>query len=276
MIDFRNREFVGSGDRRSLFDCYIDEHSKAVIIFIHGFKGFKDWGAWGLMEKEFIAEGFGFVKFNMSHNGGTVEEPIDFPDLDAFGKNRYSYEVNDLSIMVGEVQRLLKSELKKEIPIYLLGHSRGGGIAILQGSGDPRIKKIISLAGISDISGRFPQGDELEQWENDNVIYVENARTNQAMPLYYSLYLDFVVHDIDLDIEIASRGLDIPFIQIHGDQDDSVEIEEGELIAEWTQTRLQVIQGADHTFGMSHPWKKADLPNHMKQVVKLCIDFFNT
>ena len=58
--------------------------SNPLIIFCHGYKGFKDWGAWNLMAEAFAKIGFCFIKFNFSHNGGTIEQPIDFPDLEAF------------------------------------------------------------------------------------------------------------------------------------------------------------------------------------------------
>ena len=39
-----------------------------IIIFCHGYKGFKDWGAWNLMANAFVEAGFCFIKFNFSHN----------------------------------------------------------------------------------------------------------------------------------------------------------------------------------------------------------------
>lgn len=275
MIDFKNKVFTGSADRKSLYDCHIKEDSKAVVIFVHGYKGFKDWGAWNIMEKEFVDNRFGFVKFNMSHNGGTINEPIDFPDLESFGNNRYSYEVFDLNAIITLVSELLEKDVRKALPIYLFGHSRGGGVSIIQAYGDERIKKVVSLAGISDIASRFPEDETIEKWEETNVITVHNGRTKQEMPLYYSLYLDFVVHHIDLDIEIACRGLNIPFMQIHGDKDESVSISEGQQISEWTHTDLQVIKGAGHTFGAREPWESKELPVHLQQAVDKCIEFFN-
>jgi predicted dienelactone hydrolase len=72
-----------------------------LVIFCHGYKGYKDWGAWNLVADEFVKKGFSFVKFNFSLNGGTIENPIDFPDLSAFSQNTHSQEVKD-------VGRLLK------------------------------------------------------------------------------------------------------------------------------------------------------------------------
>ena len=76
--------------------CVSKKTKLPIIIFCHGYKGFKDWGAWNLMANAFAKAGFLFLKFNFSHNGGTVEQPIDFPDLEAFGNNNYTKELDDL------------------------------------------------------------------------------------------------------------------------------------------------------------------------------------
>ncbi|WP_338062086.1 hypothetical protein [Wocania ichthyoenteri] len=52
-----------------------DDIKKPILIFCHGYKGFKDWGAWNLMAKAFAESGFYFIKFNFSYNGGTVNNP---------------------------------------------------------------------------------------------------------------------------------------------------------------------------------------------------------
>jgi uncharacterized protein len=40
-----------------------------VILFVHGFKGFKDWGAFPDACEEFARVGFAVVAFNLSLNG---------------------------------------------------------------------------------------------------------------------------------------------------------------------------------------------------------------
>lgn len=275
MIDFRNKVYTGSQNRDSLFDCTIDDNAKGVVIFVHGYKGYKDWGAWNLVQKEFVKNNFGFVKFNMSHNGGTVDEPIDFPDLEAFGDNCYTFELQDLETIISETYRMVNSELKMDIPIFLLGHSRGGGIAILQGARDSRVKAVISLAGISDIGARFPTGEELENWKREGVRYVLNGRTHQEMPHYFSMHKDFKAHEKELDIHLACEQLEKPFLQIHGDMDQSVSISEGLNLAQWTNTRVKIIKGAEHTFGTKQPWERDELPHEMKEAVAAGIEFFN-
>jgi len=52
------------------------------------------------MAESFANAGFFFIKFNFSHNGGTVKQPIDFPDLEAFGNNNYTKELDDLETVI--------------------------------------------------------------------------------------------------------------------------------------------------------------------------------
>ena len=108
-----------------------------LLIFVHGYKGYKDWGTWELMGEKFAKAGFYFVKFNMSYNGTTIEDPNSFADLEAFGQNNYSRELDDLEIVIDYFK------VQKEIDpqnIVLLGHSRGGGVSVIKASENQNIK----------------------------------------------------------------------------------------------------------------------------------------
>ena len=43
-------------------DVFYEEtrQPKKVVVFCHGYKGFKDWGAWNLMAETFAKAGFFF------------------------------------------------------------------------------------------------------------------------------------------------------------------------------------------------------------------------
>ena len=69
-MNLRNEIYLGSNQRKSLFDLEIPENwNQEMIIFVHGFMGFKDWGAWDLVQHFFVSKGYGFAKFNLSHMG---------------------------------------------------------------------------------------------------------------------------------------------------------------------------------------------------------------
>ena len=62
---------VKSSHKPIVYDTYFtnDGKAKPLVIFCHGYKGFKDWGPWHLVAKAFAEAGFFFLKFNFSHNG---------------------------------------------------------------------------------------------------------------------------------------------------------------------------------------------------------------
>ena len=75
-------------------------YPKPVVIFVHGFKGFKDWGHFPLVAEFFAREGFVCVKLNLSHNGVLIDGTGDLEDLDAFGRNNFSIELDDLGQLI--------------------------------------------------------------------------------------------------------------------------------------------------------------------------------
>jgi len=82
----------GSREKEILLDIsYLENQSpKSIVIFSHGFKGFKDWGPFNQMANSFAENNFFFIKFNYSYNGTSIKEPCEFVDLDAFGNNNFS------------------------------------------------------------------------------------------------------------------------------------------------------------------------------------------
>jgi pimeloyl-ACP methyl ester carboxylesterase len=248
---------------------------KKVIIFCHGYKGFKDWGAWNLMAETFAKAGFFFVKFNFSHNGGTAENPIDFPDLEAFGNNNYTKELEDLESIINWIST--NSTYKKEVnldDISIIGHSRGGGIVLLKANEDKRVKQVITLAAVSDFGSRSSTIGDLENWKKTGVKYVVNGRTKQQMPHFYQFYKNFKANESRLNIQNSVKNLQIPLLIIHGDHDTSIDIEEAHQIHSWQpNSTLEIIKNADHVFNVSHPWQKDKLSEELSQTTQLCIDF---
>lgn len=265
----KSEKYLGSNGRFSLLDLEIPKSFKGeLILFAHGYMGYKDWGAWNLMQRFFTQQGYAFCKFNFSHNGGTPENPIDFSDLEAFTENNYSKEVYDLQ----QVLNWLEKELSPMPRIHLCGHSRGGGIVLLNAA-DSRVSSVITLAAISSIEKRFSHPEMLSSWKENGVRFVTNQRTKQAMPHSYSQVLDFEENKEKLSIEKACRKLQKPILVIHGDGDSSVPLEEGREIAAWTNSKLTIIPEADHTFGATQPWHADALPPKLAEACAKMLDF---
>jgi pimeloyl-ACP methyl ester carboxylesterase len=272
MITEKNKILYTEKAKPILYDLYLADSPvpKPLVIFCHGYKGFKDWGAWHLVADTFVNSGFNFLKFNFSHNGGTISQPIDFPDLEAFALNNYSTELDDLDRVLNFICRKLDSN-----NISLIGHSRGGGIALIKAQEDKRIKKVSTWASVCDFEARFQLSTEsFKQWEKTGITYVENSRTKQQLPHYFQFYEDFKRNKERLSIKRAVQNLSKPQLIVHGKKDSSVSIEEAEALHLWNpRSVFKAIESGDHVFGSGHPWKGRTLPGDLKKVTELTIEF---
>ncbi len=256
-----------------------DGKPKPIVIFAHGYKGFKDWGAWDVMGEKIAEEGFFFVKFNFSHNGTDPENLTEFLNIEAFGDNNYIKELDDLQSVL---DWLLLPDFKfaKQLrpdDISLIGHSRGGGIVLIKAAEEKRITKLITLASVSDFGSRFPEGKALEAWEKKGVQYIVNTRTGQQLPHHYQFYKNFKENKERLNIKKAAKKLEIPHLIAHGSNDTSVSIGEAGNLFEWSPApKLLLVENADHVFGTNHPWNGQELPKEFKQVISKSIEFLKT
>ena len=276
----KNIVVKGIHQKPILTDLFYLENNKPkdIVIFCHGYKGYKDWGAWNLVAKKFAKQNIFFIKINFSHNGGTVKQPIDFPDLKAFGNNNFVIELDDLKTVIDWVVN--NNSFKKEINIQnisLVGHSRGGGIVVIKAHEDPRITKVITWAGVSDYGSKFPTSDALRAWKENGVSYITNARTHQQMPHYYQFYTNFKKNEDRLNIKNAVEQLNIPFLIIHGSDDETVPLQEAKNMLSWNpNNKLEIIENANHSFDSVQPWQSDSLPKDMDIVAQKTIDFLNS
>ncbi|WP_144913105.1 alpha/beta hydrolase [Mucilaginibacter frigoritolerans] len=265
----------GAKGRSMLMDLTFDDaHKKApLVIFAHGFKGFKDWGSHNLVADYFAEHGFRFLKFNFSHNGTTTDKPVDFADLIAFADNTFTMELEDLDAVI--TFACGGSAMPAAPWVYLIGHSMGGGISIIKTAEDKRIKKLVSMAAISSFRNLWAADIET-QWRLQGMTYVANKRTGQQLPLKVSLLNDLDKHPARLDILGMAAHVKQPWLIIHGDADPTVSLTSAEeLKAAQSHAALLVVHGADHTFGSSHPYLEDNLPPFLLEFCKQAIAFFN-
>ena len=258
-----------------LADAYYQETRQKLplVIFAHGYKGYKDWGAWDLMAKKFADAGFFFVKFNFSHNGTTLNQPTDFADLEAFGNNNFSKEMSDYDEVLNHFYNDSKIDQDK---VAIIGHSRGGGITVIKGFEDDRVKAVVALAGVSNFKYRFPSQDRFEEWKTEGVMYSENKRTHQQMPHYFQFYEDFEKNERRFDIQYAAQHLEKPLLIIQGTNDEAVKDKEAHLLNEWCKrSDLVMLENANHTFGAKEPWTEDQLPANLEIATTNMINFLS-
>jgi len=265
-------------NRKFLYDLSYAANGKEkpLIIFLHGFKGFKDWGNFDLMMEYFNQANYVFIKMNFSHNGTTLDSPLEFNDLDGFGRNNFIIELKDVQAMIDKLFKdeiIPKTEWDKR-KLILIGHSRGGSIAILKGCEDKRIHGVVSLAGVADLR-KFLNDRDIDLWKKGETVFVDNARTGQKMPLQPQFLESYLANKSRLDVTSAASKLK-HFLIIHGSADSTVPV--GDAIALKNSNpaaELKIIENADHTFGGKHPYAEKVLPVNFKKACDWITEYFH-
>jgi pimeloyl-ACP methyl ester carboxylesterase len=227
-------------------------HARPAVVILHGFKGFKDWGMFPPLCERLARAGFSAVSFNFSGSG--VDDAGDFTLPERFGHNTFSAELSDARQVLDALHR---GELGVPRPhnTGLVGHSRGGGIAVLHAALDLRIQALVTWAAISAVERWGPE--ERARWRRAGHTAVLNARTGQELPLYTDVLDDIDQNPAALDIQSAAASIRIPWLVVHGRADESVRFAEAETLVAGSggTARLLEVAGGGHTFGAAHPWR---------------------
>jgi pimeloyl-ACP methyl ester carboxylesterase len=225
---------------------------RPAVVIVHGFKGFKDWGMFPPLADRLARAGFAAVSFNMSGSG--VDDAGNFSFPERFGHDTYTAALEDLeSVMNALVTGAL--EVAPPSSIGLLGHSRGGGVAVLEAARDERITALVTWAAVSTVH-RWPPA-LIAEWRKSGRQDIVNTRTGEVLPLYTDVLEDNEANADRLDIIAAAGRITAPWLLLHGEDDEAVPLAEGESLAaamRHAASRHEWIAGGGHTFGARHPW----------------------
>ena len=248
----------GGGELVGLLDRPRSPGAHPAVVVCHGFKGFARWGFFPPLAELLAARGCVVVRFNFRGSGmGLDDERVTDPQ--AFRADRYLGELAELRELFARLEEIAPGAIDQD-RLALLGHSRGGAIALLAAAAPPWRDRLRALVTWNAIGRCDRWGEEeKERWRQDGELPVVNARTGQRLALGLPLLDELERCAAELDLAAAATCLASPWLLLHGTDDESVPFAEGEMLAAAAAAgtaplQFQPVRGGGHTFGARHPF----------------------
>ncbi len=256
-------ELPVAGDRRVLgvVDYPAAAGPRPVVVVCHGFKGFLAWGFFPPLAHLLAERGFTVVRFNFTGSGMRPGDEL-VTDTDAFRHAKVHRDLAELEAVLAALGDEIAAGRADTDRIGLLGHSRGGGTALLAAAGDHRgrIGALVTWAAVASFL-RFSEEDR-RRWRRDGELPVVNARTGQELALDVGVLDDIERRREEYDLAAAAARRRAPWLIVHGAGDETVPIAEARTLAAAAgpPSELAVVAGGSHTFGAQHPFAAPTAP----------------
>jgi uncharacterized protein len=264
------------------FDLYapVTNHGTpvSVLLFVHGFKGFKDWGAFPDACLELARAGFGVVSFNLSLNGvGKSMTEFDEPEL--FARQTLTQDLEDIGSVIEGVKTKQIAHEKVTLDtdrIGIIGHSRGGHTAVAAAAEYSDIHCLVTWSAVADYNARWSK-EMISDWKDHGYTEILNSRTGQKLKLGKVVYDDAIRNAERLMAIKRAEELYIPCMFIAGKEDEAVPYSDSVSLfrkAPAQDKEVRLIDETGHTFGVSHPFEGEDFPEPFSEVMDLTEGWF--
>jgi pimeloyl-ACP methyl ester carboxylesterase len=197
-----------------------EDRGGTVAVLVHGWGS--SHGRMTMVAEPLLEAGYPVFLFDVRHHGMAPEAP--------FVTVRHYRD--DILAAASEVKRAFPDR-----PVVLIGHSMGGSAAVLASvAKKKKKKKMVTIAAPADL------------WE----VWARSLR-NKRLPGRFTIRvlrpfwryragLPFSA----LDPEKSVKDLQIPFLVLHGDRDQSVPLHHADLLAGGAGVEPFILEGEDH------------------------------
>lgn len=249
-----------------------------VILFLHGFKGFKDWGAFPDACEELARAGYAVVAFNFSMNG-IGENLLEFDEPEHFSKQTLSQDLKDVGTVIEAIKEKKISSEKVILDtdrLGILGHSRGGHTAVVSAAEYSDIQCLVTWSSVADYNGRWSK-EMISDWQKKGFTEITNSRTGQVLKLDKIVYDDAIRNADKLMAIRRIQEIHIPSMFIAGKDDETVPFLETERLFRKSPAddkEIRLIKDAGHTFNVAHPFNEDDFPPQFAEVLDFTEGWF--
>jgi len=227
-----------------------------LLIVCHGFTAHKDWGPFPFFGRRFAELGFATAVFNFSHNGMAAGARR-FTELEKFSRNTIGKELEDVrALLRGADEGIFGPGCIDPSRIGLVGHSRGGGVAILSASREKRVRGVAAWSTVASFH-RYTQ-HQRETWERHGFLPVTVRGLRTRLKSGIEVLRDLEANREVYDLHMAVRALNVPLLLVHGAADVSVKPAEAESlynVADRSMSEFVILEGTGHAFGATHPYR---------------------
>jgi len=228
-----------------------------VVIVCHGFKAFKDWGPFPSIGRWFADQGFVSIVFNFSHNG-IGADPRKFTEHALFEKNTIGMEIDDVATILDAIERhRLPCTAMDPERVGIVGHSRGGGIALMTAKEDHRVHAAALWSSVSTFN-RYSE-EQVRRWREKGYMELHSITGTSAFRMGIDLLNDAHANRERYDLIAAAAQLVKPLLIVHGTEDVPVKLREAEALyaaADRSMTQFVLLEGVGHMYGAKHPYRR--------------------
>lgn len=228
-----------------------------AVFFCHGFKGYKDYGFIPVLGDRLARAGCVVHRFNFSHSG-MGERVETFERTDLFEQDTWNKQVEDLSAVLQAVRAGDLPGTPPDLPVVLLGHSRGGTTCLLAAGRLFRDGREPEPAGVCTMSAphvscSFGPGDR-QVLLSEGRLRTPSARTGQDLYVGASWLREQMEQPDEHDVITLCGYITCPVLVVHGTEDPTVPYDAADRLAgACPDGAAALIEGADHVYNTPNP-----------------------